>query len=348
MAPETAIGMGRISQHFPSNGTISIYPNKFDSNTISLESAGDPENLIDISSVKTVWCRRLVSRNLDYSHVHEDDKDHVQDECHAYVTGLWYFVEQCTGDTVRWVNPLGAQTTARNKAVQLRIANSLGLKVPETLMSNNPEKIRYFYEQHKGVVVFKPFYQGIWGEAGQDKYQITTKLEAEHLDREDAIRLCPGIYQVQVEKEFELRVVVMGDRLIAAKLDSQISEHTGLDWRWDAHFQKMPIEPYTLNTEIQEKILTFMADLGISFGSLDLIVTKNNEIVFLEVNEQGQFLFLEERCPELDILNEFCKFLSSDKSDSAHGKCRSYADCKLSEDYADFMVEVNRGDTRKC
>jgi biotin carboxylase len=36
-----------------------------------------------------------------------------------------------------------------------------------------------------------------------------------------------------------------------------------------------------------------MNELGLVFGTVDLRVTDDNEYVFLEVNPQGQFLYVE-------------------------------------------------------
>ena len=52
-----------------------------------------------------------------------------------------------------------------------------------------------------------------------------------------------------------------------------------------------------------------MASLGLKFGCFDFIVTPDGEYVFLEVNEAGQFLWIEGHCPELKMLSEFCHFI---------------------------------------
>ena len=52
-----------------------------------------------------------------------------------------------------------------------------------------------------------------------------------------------------------------------------------------------------------------MADLGIVFGCFDLIVTPDGEVVFLEVNQTGSFLWIEEQNPEFRLLDAFSEFL---------------------------------------
>ena len=50
-----------------------------------------------------------------------------------------------------------------------------------------------------------------------------------------------------------------------------------------------------------------MRDLGIVFGCFDLIVTPEGEHVFLEVNQMGQWLFIEMMTglPMVDIISHF-------------------------------------------
>ena len=52
-----------------------------------------------------------------------------------------------------------------------------------------------------------------------------------------------------------------------------------------------------------------MHRLGIVFGSFDFIVTPDDEYVFLEVNEQGQFLWIEEYNASFHMLDLFVHFL---------------------------------------
>jgi len=53
-----------------------------------------------------------------------------------------------------------------------------------------------------------------------------------------------------------------------------------------------------------------MDSLGICFGAFDLILDPNGDFIFLEVNEAGQFLWIEEICPDFLVLAAFSAFLS--------------------------------------
>jgi glutathione synthase/RimK-type ligase-like ATP-grasp enzyme len=41
--------------------------------------------------------------------------------------------------------------------------------------------------------------------------------------------------------------------------------------------------------------------LGLEFGALDLIVTPDNEYVFVEINPNGQWAWIQQLCPEIPM-----------------------------------------------
>jgi hypothetical protein len=53
-----------------------------------------------------------------------------------------------------------------------------------------------------------------------------------------------------------------------------------------------------------------MADLGIVYGTFDFIVTPDEELVFLEVNEAGQTFFMEQIYPDMQVIDAFAHFLA--------------------------------------
>ncbi|HEY2116184.1 MAG TPA: hypothetical protein VGJ51_13890 [Candidatus Angelobacter sp.] len=62
---------------------------------------------------------------------------------------------------------------------------------------------------------------------------------------------------------------------------------------------------------VESGILRFAAAAGVCTGSLDLAVDRNGEWWFLEINEQGQFLWLDYLCTQARLLEKFCAFLTA-------------------------------------
>jgi hypothetical protein len=67
------------------------------------------------------------------------------------------------------------------------------------------------------------------------------------------------------------------------------------------------MEPYLLPDAIASGCTRVLQALGLVFGCFDFVVTPAGEYVFLEVNEAGQFLFVERSTgqPLLDAFSEF-------------------------------------------
>jgi len=87
----------------------------------------------------------------------------------------------------------------------------------------------------------------------------------------------------------------MGERIFTAKLDSQAHESTRTDWRAGAvEDEDVEYEVFDLPEHIQAGLHRLVRSFGINFASIDMIVTPAGEFVFLDLNPNGQWLWLEE------------------------------------------------------
>jgi len=85
-------------------------------------------------------------------------------------------------------------------------------------------------------------------------------------------------------------------------------ERTRADWRAD--FSR-PLAPRVaeLPRPVEERCIAFLRHMGLAFGRIDLVVTPEDEHVFLEVNEMGQLLWVEAGEPAFPLLRAFSTFL---------------------------------------
>lgn len=255
-----------------------------------------------------VWFRRPTPPVFPRT-LHPGDLPIARRESQDFLGGLYHLV----APDAFWVNPLESRPRAELKAVQLREAAAVGLRVPVTLMSNDPGRIRAFLDEFPGRTVYKAFYPAQW-ETGDDvAVLLTSTVGPDDLPEDEILRCTPGIFQVRVEKAYELRVTILGRHVVTAKLRSQESEHTRDDWRGGGAHLK--VEPGTLPEEVEQACFALMDRLGIVFGAFDFIVTPEGEHVFLEVNPSGQFLWVEEMCPDLLLLAPMLDFLESRRAD---------------------------------
>ena len=252
-----------------------------------------------------VWWRRARRPYLPKSVAHPDDYQFVSRENMLFYESFTHTMAK----NAWWVNPKEAAHRANFKILQLRVADECGMKIPITLCSNDPKEIHYFILNHEEEgVVYKPMCSNFWFESDQMKVAYTARVGLLDLPENHFLQSAPGLFQREIKKKYELRVTCFGDYIVAAKLDSQAHPDGQIDWR-AIQDKTMQVEPYKLPIAIEDKIRMFMRKLGIVFGSFDFIVTPEDEYIFLEVNEQGQFLWLEEYCPELKLLDIFVHFL---------------------------------------
>ncbi len=254
-----------------------------------------------------VWYRRPTPPVLPPT-LHPGDRDVARRECDELMAGLYLLA----APDAFWVNPPPIRR-AELKPVQLREATRAGLVIPRTLMSNDPERIRRFLAEHRGRTVYKPFFPAQWDHGDRVALLMTNEVRLEDLPSDDVLRLTPGIFQEKIEKAHELRVTILGEHVVTARLLSQESEATRVDWRAGAG--KIRVEPGRLPEGVEQACLGLMKSLGIVFGCFDFIVTPEGEHVFLEVNPAGQFLWVEEACPDLPLLAPFVDFLLARRPD---------------------------------
>lgn len=226
----------------------------------------------------------------------------------AFFDALAYMLEPLP---VWCINTYSASLLVRNKGVQLHLAGASGLKIPATLMSNSPAAVRDFFDQYPNNAICKAFASHVWQQQGSEDISVTETfcLTREQLPSDDEVfTYAPAIYQQMVAKEFDVRVVLMGERIYSYALRTP---ENSLDWRFDAARKNLAVEIIDTPPDVEAGLLLFAQKTGVCFGVLDFAVDRNGQWWFLEINEQGQFLWLDQFNLDGSLLQKFCAFLTS-------------------------------------
>ena len=243
-----------------------------------------------------------------------------------------------------WINPPAAAMDAENKLVQLRAAHRCGLQFPRTLVSFDPAEIRRFVANH-GPVVYKPFQTHTWQDTDSGRMYSTYArvVDADMLD-DESLRQCPGIYQSLVDKAHDIRVTIIGDRFFPALLSGN-GDEVFVDWRVGSLVDGNRPIATTLPAGLEDKLSRLMRELGLVFGCVDLAVDHEGNAHFLEINQAGQFLFLEQDMPELPLLRATCAMLAEGRraySLDAFPDAR-YHDYLTSDEHLEWWDSVKDG-----
>lgn len=187
---------------------------------------------------------------------------------------------------VPWIDPIDVNRAAENKARQLRLAQSLGLPIPPTLITAEAAAARRFYHAHGGQVVAKLQTSLGYSMAGGGGLP-TRRVRPEDLAALDGLRHCPMVFQRYIDKAYELRIAWVDGLAFVGALDGK---SCGVDWR---HESTARWQEHALPEDVHARLGRLMAVLGLRQGALDLIVTPTGEYVFLEVNPHGEWGMLE-------------------------------------------------------
>jgi glutathione synthase/RimK-type ligase-like ATP-grasp enzyme len=200
-------------------------------------------------------------------------------EAQEALSGLWYSLDAA------WINDPGRDVVAHRKAYQLRVAQDVGLKIPFTVITNDPHEARRFIDS-RGYrnVVYKAF------SATEEEWRETRLLRTEELALLDNVRHAPVIFQEYVAAVYDLRITVVGEQVFAAAIHSQETEYK-VDCRIDIAGAR--IEAVTLPAELETLLRELTRRLGLVYGAVDMRRTPDGDYIFLEINPAGQWLYIE-------------------------------------------------------
>ncbi|MBD3282256.1 MAG: hypothetical protein GF387_01455, partial [Candidatus Portnoybacteria bacterium] len=248
-----------------------------------------------------VYCRPYAEDIFSVSHKSRIVQNFLNRESYFLLKTIW---ESTRKNNSFWINPWESSQIAANKGLQMNLATKLGLKVPRTLMtsSSNEAKafIRHAKARDKRVVI-----KTLSGLKNQERNErggaFVTVISVDKLGTQNY----PLLLQEYVEKQYELRITVVGDKVFPCKITSQESprEITKIDWRvYD--FENVKFLPTELPTSISQKCIQLVKLLGLKYSAIDIIYEPDGQYRFLEINPNGLWLWIEElaRLPITDAI----------------------------------------------
>lgn len=239
-----------------------------------------PAGRLDLAGVDAVWWRRVQPFTVDPAITSVERRHFAASETGQAVYGMLDSLD-CP-----WVNPRQADAAAHHKPLQWSVARALGLRVPRTLVTTQPEAAREFVQSlGLGHVVFKAFLASI------EEWRETRLVEAEDLQRLELLRLAPVIFQEYIAG-VDLRITLVGRQVFAAEIDARHSSYP-VDMRMVIGEGR--VQAVELPAGLQQQLLALQDRLGLVYGAVDMRRSDDGEYHFLEVNPAGQWLFVEER-----------------------------------------------------
>lgn len=249
---------------------------------------------IDFHKVHSIWWRRPQKYTIDENTKHPSVRNFVYTECIQAFKGTMISLNS----RIKFLNPIVNGEEASFKLYQLSLAKDIGLKIPNTIITNNPQEALKFIDENNNDCIYKPFNGvnfGPWE---------TRPLKAIDVEEIDKIKECPFILQQHIHGDFDVRVTIVGEEIFTAKLLFKEGKHP-VDSRSDI----VPVMDHTLDDRTTKQLLLLMKKLGLFYGAIDLRYSNDNGYTFFEINPEGQYLWIEIETG-LPISKSIANFLS--------------------------------------
>jgi glutathione synthase/RimK-type ligase-like ATP-grasp enzyme len=265
---------------------------------------GDGEREINAADIQSIWYRRPMMtgnpRQLpeDRAAVYKSEWDSAVHSAMAIMCEMGRF----------WVNVPEAEHRAENKLDAFELAEQAGFRRLNTLVSNNPQDIRAFLQANGGCAVVKQFYTVVTSSI-QPQVQLVT-LDALGTELDDALKLVPQIYQEYAPTVLQLRVVVMGNYVVAGAVKP---EPDVVDIRRLFREGRGTYTHYPLEESLRRQFLNLRELLDLSMVSFDVGIGAGGEISLFDINPSGNFLSLEMRDPRIQLTRPFTEYLAYGK-----------------------------------
>lgn len=235
----------------------------------------------DVKKFHSVWYRRTKIPNVLFDNIIERNlfsKDIIN-----FTKSIFQLIT-----AEKWLSNPYKISDSENKLLQLKYAVEIGFKVPNTIISNTKNEIINFYKENSENVILKPLYNGRVIDGENQKLIFTNKLNFDEFLKDEFLSF-PILFQENVQKDYEIRVTIVDKKIFSAKVKSQENPNSKIDWRRE----RLKFEPIVLPNEINKMCLEIVHRLGLNFGAIDLIKDKNGDYIFLEINPNGQWVWIE-------------------------------------------------------
>jgi ATP-grasp ribosomal peptide maturase len=208
---------------------------------------------VDVADVACAWWRRPtpIAAPAEMPHA-----DWVRAEAVAGLRGVL--------SVVPWLNDPDDIRAAEHKPLQLATAARVGLRVPATLVTNDPAEARAFATEH-GPIIYKTLTSRI---LDNNRVIYAGPVDPGALD--DGVAVTAHLFQQQVPKAYELRVTVVDGNVFAARIDA-LTKKGRNDWRADYRNLRYSVEK--LPDHLEDKVRRFLRLRRLRFAALDFVVT---------------------------------------------------------------------------
>lgn len=246
-----------------------------------------PAGNLDPSQIRSVYYRRP-QPPIPPPHLNQAEANFWVDEANEVVNGLLAAIPE----SARWVNRPSSIRRARNKLRQLMLATRVGLSVPQTLVTNDPDEAFAFFTAVEQRAVCKALSFARVADDAMQAFVYTHRIPPDaNVEYFESIRFGSSIIQEEIHpREADVRVTIVGHQVFAC--DLQVEDQTPVDWRVSDP-EEMQWSELQIPDEVRCRLLNLQDLQDLASSEVDLIRDAQGNYSFLEMNPNGQWLFVE-------------------------------------------------------
>lgn len=241
---------------------------------------------VELADIKAVYWNR--PRIFQFPELSESDAHWARGAARIGLGGILTSL-----GAARWMNHPSRASAAEFKPHQLRIARSVGLHTPRTLITNSPEEVHHFAELVDRPLITKPLGTPYITHAIGGETMYTRVVD---LDKLDGVSLTAHLFQERVVKDYEVRLICIDGACLSARIDAH-SLAAQIDWRAD--YDALEYSPLEAPKPVVASVRSYMAAMNLSYAAMDFIVQPDGTWTFLEANPSGQWAWMDS--PEMPL-----------------------------------------------
>lgn len=247
---------------------------------------------VDVQAVEMFWFRKRsfnLQQWLQQQFANTDIDRYINRELDVVVNYIHFLLSRRPHLAVSF-------TASMNKLVVNDLATGVGLQIPDYVIGTRKQDLGHFLQQHNDDCITKAISETFFIQV-ENGFVVSYTEPAHECDLAAYDeQMMPVLLQNKVDKQYELRIFYLDGICYSSAIFSQNDKQTQVDFRKYNYAKPNRTVPYTLPQTVADSIHRLMQQLKLKTGSIDMLVSKKGEYVFLEVNPVGQFGMVSEPC----------------------------------------------------
>lgn len=243
----------------------------------------------ELNKIKSAFFKEIKSLDSIRDKHSVNKSEYIISESQEALYSLW---QSLTINKCIWLNDPIKMILSSNKFNQLRIAEQIGFKIPNTIISNLKSTSEEFIFSNKHRTITKLLNSGtvVMDDNGYYYGVPTSLIERKKFDKySNILNKVPYCFQEYVEKGVDIRITVVGERVFPVEIVSN-----EIDWRID-DIEKIPHKKHNLPPEIQIKCIELLNKIEYKYAAIDMIKNKKGDYYFLEINSVPAWAWIEDK-----------------------------------------------------